>query len=125
ARARVCELASEKPRTPGSTPRLRWRLTSTPPRHGEFSQQSAVPTYRSVGLAHEQMATRDADDRAQGTTPSWRAPPTPSPGRGPDPLEDSGLANLPLHEFTPNPDPLRDCGTGLRDHHLDATARAE
>jgi hypothetical protein len=30
ARARVCELASEKPRTPGSTPRLRWRLTSTP-----------------------------------------------------------------------------------------------
>jgi hypothetical protein len=24
-----------------------------------------------------------------------------------------------------NPDPLRDCGTGLRGHHLDATARAE
>ncbi len=47
------------------------------------------------------MATRDADDRAQRNHPSWHAPPTPSPGRGPYPLgRDSGLANLPMHEFT-------------------------
>jgi hypothetical protein len=41
-------------------------------------------------------------------------PPATSPRRGPDPLhQDSDLRNLPLHDFTPKPDLLRDCAHGL------------
>ena len=55
--------------------------------------------------------------------PGAAAPP-PGPRRGPDPQrKDTGLSNLPLHDFAPEPDLVRHRRARLRTHRLDADAR--